>query len=100
MALGLGLVSVAFFGVIDEQAAPQAVGAEFTAGFVHAMWWVVGVLLAVFALMFALPKHSAGQPAGHSAEEAAGESAVDAGDGSAAGRAAGEPVRAEPVPVL
>ncbi|OKI11691.1 MFS transporter [Streptomyces sp. CB03911] len=96
MALGLGLVSVAFFGVIDEQAAPQTVGAEFTAGFVHAMWWVVGVLLAVFALMFALPKHSAG----HSAEDTAGESAADAGDGPAAEPAAGEPVQAEPVPVL
>ncbi len=65
MALGLGLVSVAFFGAMDDTVAPAAVGAAFTGAFVHAMWWVVGVLAVVFALMFALPKH----PAGHGPAE-------------------------------
>jgi EmrB/QacA subfamily drug resistance transporter len=76
MALGLGLVSVAFFGAIDEKAPPQAIGAEFTGGFVHAMWWVAGVLMAVFALMFALPGHSAGAGEHPEAEESVEREAV------------------------
>ncbi len=76
MALGLGLVSVAFFGAMDENVAPQALGAEFTGGFIHAMWWVVGVLMAVFALMFALPRHSAAAAEPVVAEEPAEREAV------------------------
>ncbi|MEU6993166.1 MFS transporter [Streptomyces sp. NPDC046465] len=54
-ALGLGLVSVAFFGVIDEHVAPNRIPAEFADGFQNALWWVMGVLVVIFLLMFALP---------------------------------------------
>lgn len=52
-ALGLGLVSVVFFGVIDGAKGP--VGPAFVDGFQHALWWVVAVLAVIFAVMFALP---------------------------------------------
>ncbi len=58
-ALGLGLVSVAFFGQVDDVVAPEAVGAAFNGAFVHAMWWVAAVLAGVFLLMFALPRRKA-----------------------------------------
>ncbi|WP_371480601.1 MFS transporter [Kitasatospora sp. NBC_00315] len=67
-ALGLGLVSVAFFGAMDDHVAPEAVGAAFTVAFTHALWWVVGVLAVVFALMFALPKRPAGPEAAGSVD--------------------------------
>ncbi|MFJ2772035.1 MFS transporter [Streptomyces sp. NPDC087300] len=54
-ALGLGLVSVVFFGVIDERVAPARIPVEFVSGFQHALWWVAAVLGAIFVLMFALP---------------------------------------------
>jgi EmrB/QacA subfamily drug resistance transporter len=61
-ALGLGLVSVVFFGVIDDRAGePGATGAVFSDGFQHAMWWVVAVLAVIFVVMFALPA----RPRGH-----------------------------------
>ncbi|CAL9298384.1 putative MFS-type transporter EfpA [Streptomyces sp. SudanB148_2056] len=58
-ALGLGLVSVVFFGVIDEELAPAEVGPAFVDGFTHALGWVAAVLGAIFLLMFALPKRPA-----------------------------------------
>ncbi|MFE1957375.1 MFS transporter [Streptomyces sp. NPDC059479] len=67
-ALGLGLVSVVFFGVVDDRlaaggagaagaasGAASAMGAAFADGFQHALWWVVAVLVVIFAVMFALP---------------------------------------------
>ncbi|MEE1755815.1 MFS transporter [Streptomyces sp. SP18CS02] len=55
-ALGLGLVSVVFFGTIDEERpAPGAVGTAFADAFQNSLWWVVGVLAVIFAVMFALP---------------------------------------------
>src|SRR5690606_6603784 len=39
-ALGLGLVSVVFFGVIDERLARGEVGPAFADGFQHALGWV------------------------------------------------------------
>ncbi|MBX9424677.1 MFS transporter [Streptomyces lateritius] len=57
-ALGLGLVSVVFFGVIDEKPRPQSpaeAGAAFTDAFQNAMGWVAGVLAVIFLVMFALP---------------------------------------------
>ncbi|MEV7421471.1 MFS transporter [Streptomyces sp. NPDC091212] len=71
-ALGLGLVSVVFFGVVDDRlaggaaaagaaatgavaAGPGMVGAAFADGFQNALWWVVAVLAVIFAVMFALP---------------------------------------------
>jgi len=66
-ALGLGLVSVVFFGVIDERLAPAEVGPAFAEGFQHALGYVAAVLGVIFLLMFALPK----RPAQH--VEGAGE---------------------------
>ncbi|MFJ8662332.1 MFS transporter [Streptomyces sp. NPDC093795] len=57
-ALGLGLVSVVFFGVIDDKPAPTSpaeAGAAFTDAFQNAMGWVAGVLAVIFLVMFALP---------------------------------------------
>jgi EmrB/QacA subfamily drug resistance transporter len=69
-ALGLGLVSVVFFGVIDERLAPAEVGPAFADGFQHALGYVAAVLGVIFLLMFALPK----RPAQH--VEGAGEAPV------------------------
>ncbi|MFD0415896.1 MFS transporter [Streptomyces sp. NPDC127108] len=55
-AFGLGLVSVVFYGVIDEKVTPDRIPAEFINGFEHALWWVVAVLVAIFLLMLTLPK--------------------------------------------
>nr|WP_238431339.1 MFS transporter [Streptomyces cavernae] len=83
-ALGLGLVSVVFFGVIDERLTPITVGPAFVNGFQHALYWVAGVLTAIFLLMFALPR----RPAQH-------VEGADPVDGAAAEAEPGEP--AEPV---
>ncbi|MER5640360.1 MFS transporter [Kitasatospora sp. NPDC002227] len=56
VALGLGLSSVAFFGVVD---AGGPLGLAFVHAFTHSMWWVAGGLAAVFLLMFALPGRGA-----------------------------------------
>ncbi|MFE5845326.1 DHA2 family efflux MFS transporter permease subunit [Streptomyces niveus] len=60
-ALGLGLVSVVFFGVVDDRPAtsPSAVTTAFTDGFQNALGWVAVVLIGIFLLMFALPKRRA-----------------------------------------
>ncbi|MFI8928701.1 MFS transporter [Streptomyces sp. NPDC053474] len=58
-ALGLGLVSVVFFGVMDENVVPQRVAAEFAHGFQNALWWVFGVLAVIFVLMLGLPRKPA-----------------------------------------
>ncbi|MBX9398801.1 MFS transporter [Streptomyces sp. TRM72054] len=59
-ALGLGLVSVVFFGVVDDRVA-EAVqpGPAFVDGFQHAVGWVAGVMVVIFLLMFALPRRPA-----------------------------------------
>ncbi|WP_030216960.1 MFS transporter [Streptomyces bikiniensis] len=57
-ALGLGLVSVVFFGVIDDERpgrAPAETGAAFTDAFQNSLGWVAGVLAVIFLVMFALP---------------------------------------------
>lgn len=54
-ALGLGLVSVVFFGSISDRLAPDAVGPAFAEAFQHSLWWVAGVLAVIFLVMFALP---------------------------------------------
>ncbi|MGW6742567.1 MFS transporter [Streptomyces sp. NPDC055025] len=87
-ALGLGLVSVVFFGVVDDRlatggaeaagavgaaaGAASATGAAFADGFQHALWWVVAVLALIFAVMFALPA----RPGQHSEEETEMDEAV------------------------
>ncbi|MGW1587015.1 MFS transporter [Streptomyces sp. NPDC002386] len=77
-ALGLGLVSVVFFGVIGDRLTPAQVGPAFVNGFQHALWWVAGILGAIFLLMSALPKRpaqhvegSAGAPAAEKEPELA-----------------------------
>ncbi|CAM5263030.1 MFS transporter [Streptomyces tanashiensis] len=57
-ALGLGLVSVVFFGTIDDEKlakAPGEVGAAFTDAFQNSLGWAAGVLAVIFLVMFALP---------------------------------------------
>ncbi|WP_020121653.1 MFS transporter [Streptomyces canus] len=71
-ALGLGLVSVVFFGVIGDDLGPAQVGPAFVDAFQHALGWVAAVMGVIFLLMFALPK----RPVLH-AEGAAGLPAVE-----------------------
>lgn len=54
-ALGLGLVSVVFFGAIRDDLAPDALGPAFVDGFQRSLWCVAGVLAVIFLVMFALP---------------------------------------------
>ncbi|MFF1509258.1 MFS transporter [Streptomyces sp. NPDC058326] len=56
-ALGLGLVSVFFFGVIDDWNVrlPSEAGAAFTDAFQNSLGWAAGVLAVIFLVMFALP---------------------------------------------
>lgn len=70
-ALGLGLVSVVFFGVIGDRLTPAEVGPAFVNGFQHALYWVAGVLTAIFLLMFALPRRPAQRPEAGEPEAAA-----------------------------
>ncbi|MFJ4472833.1 MFS transporter [Streptomyces sp. NPDC089424] len=59
-ALGLGLVSVVFFGVVDDRLAQAGrPGPAFVDGFQNAVGWVVGVMVVIFLLMFALPRRPA-----------------------------------------
>ncbi|MFE3036032.1 MFS transporter [Streptomyces canus] len=58
-ALGLGLVSVVFFGVIGDDLGPARVGPAFVDAFQHALGWVAAVMGVIFLLMFALPKRPA-----------------------------------------
>ncbi|MFE4421256.1 MFS transporter [Streptomyces sp. NPDC056817] len=77
-ALGLGLVSVVFFGVIGDRLAPAEVGPAFVNAFQHALVWVAAVLGVIFVLMSALPKRPGRQAedAEEAGAEAAGEPAV------------------------
>ncbi|WP_461084860.1 MFS transporter [Streptomyces deserti] len=58
-ALGLGLVSVVFFGVMSDHLRPAEVGPAFVDAFQHALGWVAAVMGVIFLLMFALPKRPA-----------------------------------------
>ncbi|GHF17311.1 DHA2 family efflux MFS transporter permease subunit [Streptomyces griseoluteus] len=58
-ALGLGLVSVVFFGQIADRITPAQAGPAFVGAFQHALWWVAGVMGVIFLLMSALPKRPA-----------------------------------------
>lgn len=68
-ALGLGLVSVVFFGVIGDRLTPAEVGPAFAHAFRHALLWVAAVLGVIFLLMFALPKRPARHPEAGAADE-------------------------------
>ncbi|MEU8435274.1 MFS transporter [Streptomyces sp. NPDC029216] len=52
-AIGLALTSVVFFGSIDDD---RILGVPYTEAFRGALWWVVGVLVVIFAVMFVLPR--------------------------------------------
>lgn len=52
-ALGLALTSVVFFGSIDDD---RVLGAPYVDAFHGALWWVVAVLVVIFAVMFVLPR--------------------------------------------
>ncbi|MGW7304656.1 MFS transporter [Streptomyces sp. NPDC054835] len=57
-ALGLGLVSVVFFGTIDDERLarfPAETGAAFTDAFQNSLGWAAAVLGVIFLVMFALP---------------------------------------------
>lgn len=58
-ALGLGLVSVVFFGTMSDHLPRAEVGAAFVDAFQNALIWVAAVMTAIFLLMFALPKRPA-----------------------------------------
>ncbi|MFF1623919.1 MFS transporter [Streptomyces sp. NPDC058272] len=58
-ALGLGLVSVLFYGQISDRLTPAQVGPDFVNAFQYALGWVAAVLVVIFLLMFALPKRPA-----------------------------------------
>ncbi|MEU6660631.1 MFS transporter [Streptomyces sp. NPDC046821] len=70
-ALGLGLVSVAFFGTIGDHLAPAAIGPAFVDAFRNSLWWVVCVLGSIFVLMFALPRKPAQHIEGGGDQDAA-----------------------------
>ncbi|MFB6894636.1 MFS transporter [Kitasatospora sp. NPDC056327] len=82
LALGLGLVSVAFFGAVP---AGTAAGEPFVGAFQQALWWVFGVLAVVFLLMFALPARRGGAVVAGGGGSAGGDD--PAGGGSAGGDA-------------
>ncbi|MGW6940666.1 MFS transporter [Streptomyces xanthophaeus] len=52
-ALGLGLTSVVFFGLIEND---MDFGAPYVEAFRGALWWCVAVLVVIFAVMFMLPR--------------------------------------------
>ncbi|MEU8591770.1 MFS transporter [Streptomyces sp. NPDC048664] len=86
-ALGLGLVSVVFFGEIGDRLPPAQVGPAFVHAFQHALGWVAVVMAAIFLLMFALPK----RPAQH----LEGAEPLDAPRRDQGAEPTGEPARVE-----
>ncbi|MFI7009937.1 MFS transporter [Streptomyces sp. NPDC050145] len=57
-ALGLSLVSVVFFNVVEDHFAQGAGSAAFIDGFRNALLWAAAILVGIFLLMFALPKRA------------------------------------------
>jgi EmrB/QacA subfamily drug resistance transporter len=100
-ALGLGLVSVVFFGVMDDRIEGAAAGPEFVDAFQYALGWVAAVMTAIFLLMFALPKRPAQHLEGAGAEDAVGEAGgAEAGGAEAGGAEAGGPGERDREPEL
>ncbi|MFJ9423005.1 MFS transporter [Streptomyces sp. NPDC101249] len=101
-ALGLGLVSVVFFGQIGDRLTPAQVGPAFVDAFQNALGWVAVVLAAIFVLMFALPKRPAQHLEGADGEEDGPRGADGTGgagdveDARGAGDAGAGAVTAEP----
>lgn len=84
-ALGLGLVSVVFFGEIGDRLTRTQVGPAFVNAFQHALVWVAAVMGLIFTLMFALPKrpaqHVEGADGMDGVADVADVAGVDGGDG-------------------
>ena len=75
-ALGMGLVSVCFLGVVEHADRTRHSTAQIFGGaFTESLWWVAGGLLVAFVLMFALPRRAA-QHGGADAPVAAGTPAA------------------------
>jgi MFS family permease len=73
-ALGMGLVSVCFLGVVEHADRARHSSAQIFGGaFTESLWWVAGGLLVAFVLMFALP----GKAAGAGTPVAAGAATAD-----------------------
>ncbi|MGW8633573.1 MFS transporter [Streptomyces sp. NPDC055793] len=70
-ALGLGLVSVVFFGTMSDHLTPARLGPAYADAFQNALGWVAGVMAVIFLLMFALPKRPAHHVEGAGAKEPA-----------------------------
>ncbi|MFJ3103082.1 MFS transporter [Streptomyces sp. NPDC086835] len=106
-ALGLGLVSLVFFGSIDEeQLAPVPVGSAFAQAFENSLWWVAAVLGVIFLVMFALPARPKQHVEGGATEDVAAEEVLtegvvtDDGAGVLAEDATGPLAKPETEPVL
>ncbi len=56
-ALGLGLVSVVFFTIVDDRLPEADPALAFTDAFQNALWYVIAVLALIFAVMSFLPRH-------------------------------------------
>ncbi|MCL6671228.1 MFS transporter [Streptomyces panaciradicis] len=89
-ALGLGLVSVVFFGAIGDRLAPAEVGPAFVHAFQHALGWVAAVMTAIFLLMFALPRRAAQQVPGGDGTDVSAAEDDEAGQAAAESRPARE----------
>jgi EmrB/QacA subfamily drug resistance transporter len=68
-ALGLGLVSVVFFGTMDDRTSGPAAAPAYADAFQNSLGWVAAVLVAIFLLMFALPRRPAQHVEGAAAQE-------------------------------
>jgi EmrB/QacA subfamily drug resistance transporter len=106
-ALGLGLVSLVFFGSIDEeQLAPVPVGSAFAQAFENSLWWVAAVLGVIFLVMFALPARPKQHVEGGATEDVVAEEVLtegvvtDDGAGVLAEDATGPLAKPETEPVL
>lgn len=56
-ALGLALTSVVFFRLIGEGLSLGPASPVYADAYQNALWWVVGILVVVFLLLFFLPSH-------------------------------------------
>ncbi|MFI6940339.1 MFS transporter [Streptomyces sp. NPDC050418] len=73
-ALGLGLVSVVFFGQLSDNATPQQMAPEIVEAFQYALRYVAAVLAGIFLVMFALPKKPKQHLEGGDTDEPSSES--------------------------
>lgn len=77
LALGVALVGIVFFGQLDNvvAASPEANAANFAHAFDHTLKWGIGLMVAVCAGFFALPRETRPAPA---AEQARAEALTPA----------------------